>query len=79
MKETSGKIEEISGKIWENNIHEILDKFWIFERISMNFFKFFKCLFELPADGYLQNLLTGVGGKHNGIYYVNAKYITNLA
>ncbi len=23
------KIEEISEKIWENNINEILDKFWI--------------------------------------------------
>ncbi len=29
MKETSGKIEEISGKIWENNVNEIPDKFWI--------------------------------------------------
>ncbi len=29
IKETSGKIEEISGKIWENNFYEILDKFLI--------------------------------------------------
>ncbi len=28
-KKTLGKIEKISGKIWENNINEIPDKFWI--------------------------------------------------
>ncbi len=29
IKETSGKIEVISGKIWENNVNEISDKFWM--------------------------------------------------
>ncbi len=28
MKE-NGKIEEISGKIWENNVNQISEKFWI--------------------------------------------------
>ncbi len=29
MKATSGKIEEISGNILENNVNEIPNKFWI--------------------------------------------------
>ncbi len=29
IKETLGKIEEISGTIWENNVNEIPDKFRI--------------------------------------------------
>ncbi len=35
MNETSEKIEEISGKIWENNVNEISGKFRI--RFLLNF------------------------------------------
>ncbi len=40
-KKLQEKIEKISGKIWENNINKILDKFWIkllknFDRIIPN-------------------------------------------
>ncbi len=57
MKETSGKIEEISGKIWENNVKEIPDKIWIkftgnFDRIIPN-----KVFIEFTLVEHLKKIL----------------------
>ncbi len=41
MKKTLGKIEKISGIIWENNVNEIPDKFWI------KFLRNFDCIIPI--------------------------------
>ncbi len=57
MRETSGKMKEISGKIWENNVNEIPEKFWIkflgnFDWIILN-----KIFIEFKFVGHLRKNL----------------------
>ncbi len=43
MKEALGQTEKISMKVWENNVNEIVDKFWI-KRLENFDWIIIKCL-----------------------------------